>query len=138
MTLRSILAVTDFSSKGCHAIARAALLCAEHRATLKLVYLAHPDEAPPPDAAVRLAQHALQLKQRHHITVQAATRMDLTAADVAREAADAVTSASVRLSSSASSPPNGPLPSCASAASSAARSRIFSPRPPAWRNIARP
>lgn len=43
MTLRSILAVTDFSSKGCHAIARAALLCAEHRATLKLVYLAHPD-----------------------------------------------------------------------------------------------
>lgn len=89
MTLRSILAVTDFSSKGCHAIARAALLCAEHRATLKLVYLAHPDEAPPPDAAVRLAQHALQLKQRHHITVQAATRMDLTAADVAREAADA-------------------------------------------------
>ena len=88
MTLRSILAVTDFSSKGCHAIARAALLCAEHRATLKLVYLAHPDEAPPPDAAVRLAQHALQLRQRHHITVQAATRMDLTAADVAREAAD--------------------------------------------------
>jgi nucleotide-binding universal stress UspA family protein len=88
MTLRSILAVTDFSSKGCHAIARAALLCAEHRATLKLVYLAHPDEAPPQDAAVRLAQHALQLRQRHHITVQAATRMDLTAADVAREAAD--------------------------------------------------
>ena len=88
MTLRSILAVTDFSRKVA-AIARAAPLCAEHRATLKLVYLAHPDEAPPPDAAVRLAQHALQLRQRHHITVQAATRMDLTAADVAREAADA-------------------------------------------------
>ena len=38
MTLRSILAVTDFSSKGCHAIARAALLCAEHRATFDAVH----------------------------------------------------------------------------------------------------
>lgn len=89
MTLRSILAVTDLSWHGGHAIARAALLCAEHCATLKLVYRAHPGEAPPPDAAVRLMHHALQLKQRHGIPVHAAARIDLTAADVAREAANA-------------------------------------------------
>ena len=89
MTLRSILAVTDFSLHGGHAIARAALLCAEHDARLKLVYLAHPGEVPPPDAAVRLIHHALQLKQRHGIHVHATTRVDFTAMDVAREAASA-------------------------------------------------
>ncbi len=87
MTPRSILAVTDFSQQGGHALARAALLCAEHRAPLTLVYLAHPGEAPPPDAAVRLSHHALQLRQRHHIHVHAATRIDFSAADIAREAA---------------------------------------------------
>lgn len=87
MTPRSILAVTDFSLQGGHALARAALLCVKHRATLTLVYLAHPGEAPPPDATVRLLRHALQLRQRHHIHVNAATRTDFTAADIAREAA---------------------------------------------------
>lgn len=87
MTPRSILAVTDFSLQGGHAIARAALLCAEHRATLKLIYLAPPAEAPPPDAAVRLSHHALQLRQRHKIQVHAATRIDFTAEEAAREAA---------------------------------------------------
>jgi nucleotide-binding universal stress UspA family protein len=86
MTPRSILAVTDFSQKGGHALARAALLCAEHRAPLTLVYLPHPGEAPPPDAAVRLLHNALQLRQRHNIQVHAATRIDFTAADIAREA----------------------------------------------------
>lgn len=89
MTPCSILAVTDFSQQGGHALARAALLCAEHRAPLTLVYLAHPGEVPPPDAAVRLSHHALQLRQRHHIHVHAATRIDFTAADIAREAAAA-------------------------------------------------
>ncbi|RZJ14255.1 MAG: universal stress protein [Acidovorax sp.] len=89
MTPRSILAVTDFSVQGSHAIARAALLCAEHRATLTLVYLAHQAGLPPPDAAVRLSHHALQVRQRHNIEVSADTRMDFTAVDVARKAADA-------------------------------------------------
>lgn len=87
MTPRFILAVTDFSQQGGHALARAALLCAEHRAALKLVYLAQPGDAPPHGAAVRLAHHALQLRQRHHIDVHAASRVDLTAQDIAREAA---------------------------------------------------
>lgn len=86
MIPRSILAVTDFSMQGGHAIARAALLCAQHGATLKLIYLAHRDEAPPQDAAVRLSHHALQLRLRHNIQVHAATRVDFTAIDVACEA----------------------------------------------------
>ncbi|KRD55340.1 universal stress protein UspA [Acidovorax sp. Root275] len=89
MTPRSILAVTDFSQQGGHALARAALLCAEHRAPLTLVYLAHPGEVPLPDTAVRLSHHALQLRQRHDIHVHAAARIDSTVADVAREAAGA-------------------------------------------------
>ena len=47
MTPHSILAVTDFSPQGDNALYRAALLSAEHGATLKLVYLAYPGEAPP-------------------------------------------------------------------------------------------
>lgn len=89
MILHSILAVTDFSTQGDHALTRAALLCAEHRAALTLVYLAHPGEAPPPDAAVRLAHHALQLGQRHGIGVHAATRMAFAVGDVLHEAAGA-------------------------------------------------
>ena len=87
MTPRSILAVTDFSEHGGHALARAALLCVEHRAALQLVYLAPPGELPPPDVAVRLSHHALQLRQRHQIPVQAVARVDCTVAEIARAAA---------------------------------------------------
>lgn len=83
---RSILAVTDFSLQGSHAISRAALLCAQHSSTLNLIYLAPVDEAHPPDAAVRLSHHALQLQRRHEIQVHAATRIGLTVGDVACEA----------------------------------------------------
>jgi len=75
LTPHSIFAVTDFSPQGSHALARAALLGAEHGATLKLVYLAYPGEAPPMDAAARLAHHALQLSQRHGIRVRAESRL---------------------------------------------------------------
>jgi nucleotide-binding universal stress UspA family protein len=75
MTPRFILAVTDFSSQGDNALARAALLSVEHGATLKLVYIAYPGDTPPSDAATRLAHHALQLSQVHGITVQAAGRL---------------------------------------------------------------
>src|SRR5690606_34403810 len=64
MTPRSILAITDLSLQGGHALTRAALLCAEHGATLKLVYLAPSPEDSPPDAALRLARHAVQLRLR--------------------------------------------------------------------------
>ena len=87
MTPRSILVVTDFSELGGHALARAALLGAEHLAALQLVYLSAPGEVPPPDVAVRLSHHALQLRQRHQIAVQAVSRVDCTVADIARAAA---------------------------------------------------
>lgn len=87
MTPRSILAVTDFSEHGGHALARAALLCAQHRAALQLVYLAQPGELAPPDVAVRLSHHALQFRQRHQVPVHAITRVDCTVADISRAAA---------------------------------------------------
>ena len=86
MTPRFILAVTDFSARGDHALSRAAHLCAEHGSTLKLVYLAHPGEQPPPDADGRLAHHAQQLGRRHDIRVHAARRTAWTVEDVLPEA----------------------------------------------------
>ncbi|MEJ8859540.1 universal stress protein [Variovorax robiniae] len=85
LTPHSILAVTDFSAQGNHALARAALLCAEHGAKLKLVCLAYPGEAAPADAATRLAHHALQLSERHGIQVHAASRLAFTVEDVLSE-----------------------------------------------------
>ena len=85
MTPHSILAVTDFSPRGNNALDRAALLCAEHGATLKLVYLAYPGEAPPADAATRLAHHALQLGQRHGLRARAVSRLAFTVDDLLPE-----------------------------------------------------
>lgn len=84
--LHSILAVTDFSSIGDHALTRAALLCAEHGATLKLIYLAYPGETPPRDASCRLAHHAQQLGQRHGIRVRSANQIAHSIEDVLPEA----------------------------------------------------
>ncbi|MDM0011538.1 universal stress protein [Variovorax sp. J22P168] len=75
MTPHTILAVTDFSTRGDHALARAAHLCAEHGAALRLAYFAAPGHTPPPDAACRLGHHAQQLGQRHGIRAGAANRL---------------------------------------------------------------
>ena len=85
MTPHSILAVTDLSPRGNNALDRAALLSAEHGATLKLVYLAYPGEAPPADAANRLTHHALQLGQRHGIRVRAVSRLAFAVDDLLPE-----------------------------------------------------
>lgn len=91
MNPRFILAVTDFSSHGDNALSRAALLSAEHGAALKIAYIALPGDTPPPDAATRLAHHALQLSQAHGIPARPAGRLyysledlrpDVTAADL--------------------------------------------------------
>lgn len=86
MTPHSILAVTDFSVQGDHALTRAALLSAEHGATLKLFYLSYPGEAPPPDSACRLEHHASQLSLRHSIRVRAAGQLAVSVDDVLPEA----------------------------------------------------
>jgi nucleotide-binding universal stress UspA family protein len=75
MIPRFILGVTDFSSRGDSALARAAMLSAEHGAALKLVHITYPGATPPADAATRLAHHALQLSQAHGIPVRAAGRL---------------------------------------------------------------
>jgi nucleotide-binding universal stress UspA family protein len=71
MTLRSILAVTDFSSHGDNALTRAALLCAEHGAALKLACIRWPGDSAPMDSVTRLTHHALQLSQAWGIPVRA-------------------------------------------------------------------
>jgi len=85
MTPHSILAVTDFSPFGNKALSRAALLSAEHGATLKIVYLAYPGEMTPADAISRLEQHALQISQRHGIRTRAASRVSFTVEDLLPE-----------------------------------------------------
>jgi nucleotide-binding universal stress UspA family protein len=86
MTPHSVLAVTDFSAQGDNALSRAAHLCAEHGATLKLIYLAYPRESTPPDAGCRLAHHAVQLGQRHDIRVRSVSRIAFALEDVLPEA----------------------------------------------------
>jgi nucleotide-binding universal stress UspA family protein len=86
MTPHCILAVTDFSAQGDNALSRAAHLCTQNGATLRLIYLAYPGEPPPPDAGCRLAHHAAQLGQRHDISARPVSRIALTLEDVIPEA----------------------------------------------------
>lgn len=80
----AIMVVTDLSQNGGHAIERAALLAAGHRADLTLLHLGDRGRAAPPDAGVRLAQHAKQLRRRLQLPVHAlpqpARRLDDVAA----------------------------------------------------------
>lgn len=85
MTLRSMLVVTDFSPCGNKALSRTARLAAQHGAALRLVYLAFPGDAPPEDAATRLAHHALQLGQRHGVRASAASRLGFTVEELLPE-----------------------------------------------------
>lgn len=89
MSPRFILAVTDFSHQGTHAMDRAALLSAEHGAVLTLAYLGHPKETPAADAANRLEQHARQLAQVHGIKVRAVSRLSHTVQELLPEASAA-------------------------------------------------
>jgi nucleotide-binding universal stress UspA family protein len=70
MSVHSVLALTDFSKMGEHALERAALLAASHGACLRVMYF---DDMPHPgivDPDARLAQRARQLARRHQITVE--------------------------------------------------------------------
>lgn len=89
MVLHSVLAVTDFSIPGDRALTRAAMLCAAHGATLRLVHLARPGEDAPHDAACRLAQHARQLSRRHAVPVKGPGRTSQSIDQVIDQAARA-------------------------------------------------
>ena len=84
--LDSILAITDFSATTDAVLSRAAQLAAEHGATLKLMYAAPGGDLPCPDAACRLSHHALQLGQRHEISIRTVSRTSNTDEDVASAA----------------------------------------------------
>ena len=71
MPIHSILALTDFSTPAEHALDRAALLAARHRARLRILYA---DEVPSlkfSDPFARLQQRARQLARRHGIAAEA-------------------------------------------------------------------
>lgn len=73
MLIHSILALTDFSTPAEHALDRAALLAARHRARLRILYA---DEVPSlkfSDPFARLQQRARQLARRHGIAAEALT-----------------------------------------------------------------
>ena len=72
MNPHSILAITDFSELGNHALERAAQLSAVHGASLRLLHICLPGSHAPHDAACRLAHHAVQLGRRHGIRVRPA------------------------------------------------------------------
>jgi nucleotide-binding universal stress UspA family protein len=86
MTPLSLLAITDFSDQGDHALARAAHLCAQHGGTLKLLCVAYPGEPPPPDALSRLAHHALQLERQHGLDVRYVGRIAVSIQDLVASA----------------------------------------------------
>ncbi|RYF54329.1 MAG: universal stress protein, partial [Comamonadaceae bacterium] len=88
MTPRTILAVTDFSPRGDHALARAALLSAEHGAALKLACIRWPGDAAPVDAVTRLTHHALQLSQARGTPVRAVGRLHRSLDDLRPEVVD--------------------------------------------------
>ena len=74
MNPQSILAITDLSDNTDAVLSRAALLAAEHGASLKLMYARPVGDLPCPDAVRRLTHHASQLGQRHRISVHASIR----------------------------------------------------------------
>ncbi len=87
MTIRSILALTDFSAQGEQALDRAALVAVEHCAQLRIMYFV---DVPNPnliDPFERLAQRAQQLARRHRVSVAPVSRTSETVDRVVEESA---------------------------------------------------
>ena len=71
MRLQTIVALTDFSTAAEHALDRAALLAAEHKARLHLLFGAEQPDPKFVDPQARLEQRARQLARRHDLPVKA-------------------------------------------------------------------
>lgn len=71
MQLNTILALSDFSTQGEHALERAAMVAANHRAGLRLLYGTDTPNDKFSHPQARLEQRARQLARRHGIDVQA-------------------------------------------------------------------
>lgn len=71
MRLQTIVALTDFSTAAEHALDRAALLAAEHKARLRILFGAEMPDPKFADPQARLEQRARQLARRHDLPVSA-------------------------------------------------------------------
>lgn len=90
MRLQTIVALTDFSTAAEHALDRAALLAAKHKARLHIVFGAEEPDPKFADPQDRLDQRARQLAQRHDLRVKAMTyRGDGVVQETLRAAAGA-------------------------------------------------
>ncbi len=82
MSIRRILALTDFSAGAENALDRAALIAARHKAELRLMYVNETCGEWLADRQIWLAQRALQLSRRHGITAIASSRIAVALNDV--------------------------------------------------------
>lgn len=71
MSIKAILALTDFSTAAEHGLERAALIAARHQAKLRLIYGADVPNPGLMDSFACLQQCGRQLARRHAITVEA-------------------------------------------------------------------
>ena len=89
MNIKSILAVTDFSTAAEHGLERAALIAVRHQAKLRIIYGA---EVPNPglaDPASRLRQRGRQLARRHSIKVEVLEHTESMLDDLVKQARSA-------------------------------------------------
>ncbi len=70
MNIKSILAITDFSTAAEHGLERAALIAARHQAKLRVIYGAEVPNLAFSDPFARLQQRGRQLARRHAILVE--------------------------------------------------------------------
>lgn len=71
MNIKSILAITDFSTAAEHGLERAALIAARHQAKLRIIYGAEVPNLAFSDPFARVQQRGRQLARRHAIMVEA-------------------------------------------------------------------
>ena len=89
MNIGSIVAVTDFSAHGNHALERAAQLSATHGAPLQLMYSPPDGDPANPSAAVCLAHASRQLAQRYSLNARPIAKVANSVAHIAEEARSA-------------------------------------------------
>ena len=86
MRLQTLVALTDFSPSAEQAVARAALLAAEHKAELHLLHGSAGPDVKHVDPQARLEQLARQLARRHGIVCLQRRRSPVQDLDAAAQA----------------------------------------------------
>lgn len=89
MNIKSILAVTDFSTAAEHGLERAALIAAQHNAKLRIIYGAEVPNLGLVDPVARLRQRGRQLARRHSTAVEVIHHTSNMLSDIARHARSA-------------------------------------------------